>query len=212
MSSTKKQQRIGAKHRSIQTGFNPPKTSILGRGLGNLLQQQILNWRKIESIARDAGIYTPEDLTSLINTHSPIRRIGVENMYIFKIIYGAEQKNPNKSFYEIAKDNLETIMILQGMDPRLIHWGVTWELAQKKKGKKIDRKKLKPFTQLLKNLQKKYSKIKNNPYDKKIFLTWMENNKENTYLHFAEKVLKNVKNPKNKNRDLKSILQGPNKS
>ncbi len=77
---------------------------------------------------------------------------------------------------------------------------------------RLDRKKLKDYTQLLKNLDKKYSKIKNNPYDKKIFLTWLKNNKENTYLYFAEKVLKNVKNPKNKNRDLKSILQGPNKS
>ena len=96
--------------------------SILGKGLGYLLQQQFLNWKKIESIARDAGIYKPEDLISLINTHSPIKRIGVENMYIFKIIYDAQQKDPNKSFYEIAKDNLETIMILQGMDPRLIHW------------------------------------------------------------------------------------------
>ena len=60
--------------------------SILGKGLGYLLQQQFLNWKKIESIARDAGIYKPEDLISLINTHSPIKRIGVENMYIFKII------------------------------------------------------------------------------------------------------------------------------
>ena len=187
-------------------------SSILGKGLGYLVQKRFLNWNRIEKIARANGIYTPEDLISLINTHSPIKRIGVENMYIFKIIYDAQQKDPNKSFYEIAKDNLETIMILQGMDPRLIHWGVTWELAQKKKGKKIDRKKLKDYIQLLKNLDKKYSKIKNNPYDKKIFLTWLKNNKENTYLYFAEKVLKNVKNPKNKNRDLKSILQGPNKS
>jgi hypothetical protein len=211
MSSTKKQQRKGAKQRSIQTGFNPSK-SILGKGLGYLFQQRFLNWNKIESIARDSGIYTPEDLIELINTHSPIKRIGVENMYIFKIIYEAQQKDPNKSFYAIGKDNLERIMILQGQDPRLVDWGTAWQLAQKAKGKKIDLKKLKSYTQLLKNLQKKYSKIINKPYDKKIFLTWLKNNKENTYLHFADKVLKNIKNPKHKNRDLKSILLGSNKS
>ena len=88
-------------------------------------------------------------------------------------------------------------MILQGMDPRLIDWGTAWKLAQKAKGKKIQNKDLNHYTQLLKNLQKKYNKIMNNPKDRKVFLTWHKENKDDAYIHFIDKIVKDIKNPKN---------------
>ena len=191
MSSTKKQQRIGAKQRSIQTGFKPPKTSILGKGLGYLSQQRFLNWNRIEKIARANGVYTPAELARLLREHSPIKRIGSENLYICKLIYDGLYMDHKKSFYAVAKDNLERIMVLQGMDPRLIDWGTTWKLAQKSKNKKVWKdKNLKHYTQLLKNTQKKYNKIMNNPKDEKIFLTWHRENKDDAYIHFIDKIIK----------------------
>ena len=165
--------------------------SILGKGLGYLVQKRFLNWNRIEKIARANGVYTPLELARLLRQHSPIKSIGFENLYICKLIYDALDKDLKKSFYAVAKDNLERVMVLQGMDPRLIDWGTTWKVAQKAKGKKIWKdKNLKHYTQLLKNTQKKYNKIMNNPKDKKIFLTWHRENKDDAYIHFIDKIIK----------------------
>ena len=175
-------------------------SSILGKGLGYLVQKRFLNWNRIEKIARANGIYTPLELARLLRQHSPVKRIGFENLYICKLVYDALAKAPKESFYAVAKDILERIMVLQGTDPRLIDWGTAWKLAQKAKGKKIQNKDLKHYTQLLKNLQKKYNKIMNNPKDRKVFLTWHKENKDDAYIHFIDKIVKDIKNPKNKGK------------
>ena len=175
--------------------------SILGQGLGYLFQKGFLNWNRIEKIARANGVYTALDLALLLRQHSPINKVGIENLYICKLIYDELYKDHKKSFYAVAKANLERIYVLQGMDPRLIDWGATWKKAQKAKNKKIWKdKNLKDFTKLIENIRKKYNKIMDNPKTEKIFLTWNKENKDGAYLHFIDKIVKDIKNPKNKGK------------
>tara|TARA_R110000824_G_scaffold134414_2_gene297399 strand:+ start:1068 stop:1637 length:570 start_codon:yes stop_codon:yes gene_type:complete len=173
------------------------------KGIGYLFEQylekkKIKNWNRIESLAKGYGIYSPKDLAALIREHSPIRRIGEDNMHILKMIYNEQKKNPKKSFFAIAKDNLEKVMVLQGQDPRLIHWGSTWEKVQKSKGIRISRKDFKDYEQIIKNLQKKYTSFMKK--DKKTFLSWYQENKNSKYMDFIDDIIKSFKDPKNRGK------------
>ena len=75
------------------------------KGIGYLFEQylekkKIKNWNRIESLAKGYGIYSPKDLAALIREHSPIRRIGEDNMHILKMIYNEQKKNPKKPFLQ----------------------------------------------------------------------------------------------------------------
>ena len=94
--------------------------SILSKGIGYLVQKQFLDWKRIEKIARQNGIYSPADVAKLIRNHSPIKRIGDAKMQWAKRIYTAQLKNPKASFYEIVKQDLEKLEIILGKDPRSI--------------------------------------------------------------------------------------------
>ena len=76
--------------------------------------------------------------------------------------------------YQILKDDLEKLEILNGHNPR-IHWGTEWAKAQQKKKIKLPTG-LKDYTQIIENNRKKYSEFMKRY--KKMFLEWYDVNKK----------------------------------
>ena len=166
---------------------------ILGTtSFDDFVKQQLLDWKRIEKIAKQNGIYTAADLAKLIRNNSPIKSIGDSKMQWAKRIYREEIKN-KKSMYQILKDDLEKLEILNGHNPRIIHWGTEWAKAQQKKKIKIPAG-LKDYTQIIENNRKKYSEFMKRY--KKMFLEWYDVNKnDDGWDHFLDFMHKAFMNP-----------------
>ena len=62
---------------------------ILGTtSFDDFVKQQLLDWKRIEKIAKQNGIYTAADLAKLIRNNSPIKSIGDSKMQWAKRICG----------------------------------------------------------------------------------------------------------------------------
>jgi hypothetical protein len=167
--------------------------SILGKGIGYLVQKQFLDWKRIQKIANQNGIYSAADVAKLIRNHSPIKRIGDVKMQWAKRIYTALLKNPKASFYEIVKQDLEKLEIILGKDPKDIHWGAEWEKVQRKKKIKVNRS-AKSYSRLIEHHRKKYSDFMKK--EEKLFLAWYEKNKhDNSWDYFVDFMHKAYMNP-----------------
>jgi len=166
---------------------------IIGAGsFKKFVEKQILDWKRIEKIAKQNGIYTAADLAKFIRKNSPIKSIGDSKMQWAKRIYREELKD-KKSMYQILKDDLEKLEILLGKDPKNIHWGMEWEKAQRKKKIKLP-KTLQPFTRIIENHRKKYSEFRKR-YDK-MFIEWYQVNKnDDGWDHFLDFMHKAYMNP-----------------
>ena len=169
------------------------KGILATKSFESFVEKQFEDWKRIQKIANQNGIYSAADVAKLIRKHSPIKRIGDVKMQWAKRIYTAQIKNPKSSFYEIVKNDLEKLQTILGKDPKHIHWGAEWEKVQLKKKIKVDRS-LKSYSRLIEHHRKKYSDFMKK--EEKLFLTWYEKNKhDNTWDYFVDFMHKASMNP-----------------
>ena len=98
------------------------KGILATKSFESFVEKQFEDWKRIQKIANQNGIYSAADVAKLIRNHSPIKRIGDAKMQWAKRIYTAKLKNPKASFYEIVKQDLEKLEIILGKNPKDIHW------------------------------------------------------------------------------------------
>ena len=93
---------------------------ILGTtSFDDFVKQQLLDWKRIEKIAKQNGIYTAADLAKLIRNNSPIKSIGDSKMQWAKRIYREEIKN--KKTHDTMKITGEMEKILCGLSKNRNH-------------------------------------------------------------------------------------------
>ena len=164
---------------------------ILGTtSFDDFVKQQLLDWKRIEKIAKQNGIYTAADLAKLIRNNSPIKSIGDSKMQWAKRIYREEIKN-KKSMYQILKDDLEKLEILNGHN---LNYSLGYRMGKStaKEKNKIS-SWLKDYTQIIEN-NRKYSEFMKRY--KKMFLEWYDVNKnDDGWDHFLDFMHKAFMNP-----------------
>ena len=159
----------------------------------SFIETQFKDWKRIDKIARQYGIYSAADLAKLIRNHSPIKRIGQAKMQWAKRIWMAQHKNLKASLYEILKQDLEKLEVILGKNPKNIHWGAEWEKVQLKKKIRVS-STLKSYSRLIEHHRKKYSDFMKK--DEKLFLIWLqENKKDDGYDYFINFMHKAMMNP-----------------
>ena len=169
------------------------KGILATKSFESFVEKQFEDWKRIQKIANQNGIYSAADVAKLIRKHSPIKRIGDVKMQWAKRIYTAQLKNPKSSFYEIVKNDLEKLPTILGKDPKHIHWGAEWEKVQLKKKIKVDRT-APMYSDLIEHHRKKYSDFMKK--EKKLFLKWYEKNKhDNGWDYFVDFMHKAFMNP-----------------
>ena len=169
------------------------KGILATKSFESFVEKQFEDWKRIQKIANQNGIYSAADVAKLIRKHSPIKRIGDVKMQWAKRIYDAQLANRKTTMYEILKNDLEKLQVLLGKNPRNIHWGAEWEKVQRKKKIKVNRS-LKLYSQLIEHHRKKYSDFMKK--DEKLFLTgYQENKKDDGWDHFVDFMHKTMMNP-----------------
>jgi len=169
------------------------KGILATKSFESFVEKQFEDWKRIQKIANQNGIYSAADVAKLIRKHSPIKRIGDVKMQWAKRIYDAQLKNPKSSFYEIVKNDLEKLQTILGKDPKHIHWGAEWEKVQLKKKIKVNRS-AKSYSRLIEHNRKKYSDFMKK--EEKLFLKWYEKNKhDNGWDYFVDFMHKAFMNP-----------------
>ena len=169
------------------------KGILATKSFESFVEKQFEDWKRIQKIAKQNGIYNAADVAKLIRKHSPIKQIGDVKMQWAKRIFDAEIRNPKTSMYEILKNDLEKLQVILGKDPKNIHWGANWENVQRKKKIKVDRTAPK-YSSLIEHHRKKYSEFM--VKYKKIFLTWYkENGDDNSWNYFVDFMHKAMMNP-----------------
>ena len=86
------------------------KGILATKSFESFVEKQFEDWKRIQKIAKQNGIYNAADVAKLIRKHSPIKRIGDAKMQWAKRIYDAEIRNPKTSMYEILKNDLEKFL------------------------------------------------------------------------------------------------------
>ena len=94
-------------------------------------------YENIEDIAKYYGIYSFDELHTLIKKHSPIKDTDTFNLCY--IIYISLKSSPKATFHSICVDNIDEFTMLIGKDPDKVFHGEAWFQNRKKKDKNIKR-------------------------------------------------------------------------
>jgi hypothetical protein len=94
------------------------KGILATKSFESFVEKQFEDWKRIQKIANQNGIYSAADVAKLIRKHSPIKRIGDVKMQWAKRIYDAQLANRKTSMYEILKNDLEKLQVILGKDPK----------------------------------------------------------------------------------------------
>jgi len=160
--------------------------------------QKFFRYENIEDIAKHYGLYSFEELHTLIKKHSPIK--DADTFYLCRIIYINQKANPKASFHSICVDNIDFLTMLIGKDPGKVFHGEAWFQLRKKKDKNIKRSDFTyKYTKIIDAARLRWQRLfveKN-----KLFMDWynQQTKKSNTQMtQFLDRTLRYLKNKKSK--------------